>query len=431
MSAILNSAYNNYLTAYTPKSITRYDTHKKSELRSVYNSIVKLNKDAPWYLPTTGKDTQRFAVDIKENARILHNTIAQIGGLDEDGLFNKKSAYSSDEDLLSATYIGSDGDVDQIPDIELDIQALATTQENLGVFLPDSKTGLMADTYSFDITTGDMSYEFQFSINESETNRSVQERLARLINNSNIGIHADITEAANLSALRLTSEATGLPSGRRAQFMVSDTHTSMQTGAVEYFGLDYTSREAANSSFLINGEHRSTSSNQFTIGKLFEIHLKGITAEDQPVKIGLKTDAESLADNVLHLLGSYNNFLKTASTYLETQMKSKQLSGELKGIADLYSSTLEPMGISMEKDGSLSLDRDQLKRTALDTQDIAESFQGLKDFSGSLLRKSNQISINPMNYVQRTIVAYKNPGHNYVSPYQTSAYSGMMFNYYC
>ena len=76
MGSVLNTVYNNYLTAYTPKALTRYDTHKRSELRSVYNSIVKLNKDAPWYLPTTSKDTQHYAVDLKENARDLHNTIA-------------------------------------------------------------------------------------------------------------------------------------------------------------------------------------------------------------------------------------------------------------------------------------------------------------------------------------------------------------------
>ena len=69
MSAIMNTVYNNYLTAYASRQITKYDTHKKSELRSVYNSIVKLNKDTPWYLPTTSKDTQHYAVDLKENAR--------------------------------------------------------------------------------------------------------------------------------------------------------------------------------------------------------------------------------------------------------------------------------------------------------------------------------------------------------------------------
>ena len=80
MGPVMNAVYNNYLTAYTPKPLTKYDTHKKSELRSVYNSIVKINKEAPWYLPTTSNESQAYAVDIKENARALHNTIAQHPG---------------------------------------------------------------------------------------------------------------------------------------------------------------------------------------------------------------------------------------------------------------------------------------------------------------------------------------------------------------
>ena len=63
MSMALNTVYNNYLSAYTPKTMTKYDTHKKSELRNVYNAIVKLNKDAPWYLPTTSRETQQYAVN--------------------------------------------------------------------------------------------------------------------------------------------------------------------------------------------------------------------------------------------------------------------------------------------------------------------------------------------------------------------------------
>ena len=38
MGAVLNTVYNNYLAAYSPRQLTKYDTHKKSELRSVYNS---------------------------------------------------------------------------------------------------------------------------------------------------------------------------------------------------------------------------------------------------------------------------------------------------------------------------------------------------------------------------------------------------------
>lgn len=430
MNAILNAAYNNYLTAYTPKSITRYDTHKKSELRSVYNSIVKMNKDAPWYLPTTDKNTQHYAVDIKENARALRNTIAEIGGL-EDGLLNKKTAYSSDESIIQATYIGNDQSEEHLPAIEIEVHSLATSQENLGKFLPNSKIELPPDTYSFDVNINDLNYEFQFVIGENESNKEVQERLVRLINNANIGIRAEISEAEGMTALRMTSENTGLNLGKDVQFTISDDQTSKRTGTIEYFGLDYVSRQARNAEFSVNGESHQATTNRFTIGKLFEIQLNSISEPGNPLSIGLKTDMDSLADNVSRLLGSYNEFLKAASSYNDSHIKGKQLTGELKGLANYYKNSLEDIGISIDEDGTLNLDREQMQRTTLSSDNLEERFQSLKTFSDSLLRKSNQVALNPMNYVEKTVVAYKNPGHNFVSPYHSSAYSGMMFNYYC
>lgn len=430
MGAVLNAVYNNYLTTYSHKALTRYDTHKKSELRGVYNSIVKLNKEAPWYLPTTSKATQQYAIAIKENARDLRNTLAQLGGMEENVLFNKKSAYTSDENIVTASYIGSQ-DVDNDMGLDMEVHSLAVSQENLGLFLPDAKVELSPDTYSFDLGINDMNYEFQFTVGEAETNRDVQERLVRLINNSGIGIKADIAESDGRSALRLTSEATGLSQGKNQLFTISDNKTSKRAGTVDYFGLDYTSREASNARFSINGEERSSSSNHFTVGKLFDVQLNSTTEKGSPVRIGLKTDVESLADNVAHLLGGYNDFVKAASSYIESQSKSKQLVNEMRGIVGVYSSSLETLGITLSEDGTMKLNRDMLHQAALQSDDIAETFGSLKNLSGSLMRKSSQVSLNPMDYVQKTVVAYKNPGHNYVSPYNTSAYSGMLFNSYC
>ena len=431
MGAVMNAVYNNYLTNYTPKPLTRFDSHKKSELRNVYNSIVKLNKDEPWYLPTTSKDTQHYAIELKENARGLHNTIAQLGGLEKDGLFRKKSAYSTDEDVAVATYVGEDTTGQETPDFQLEVHSLASTQENLGLFLPNNaKTSLLPDTYSFDISINDMNYEFQFSVGEAETNRDVQNRLVRLINNSDIGVRAAIAESEGRTSLRLTSETTGLPSGRDQIFTVSDTHTSKTAGAVEYLGLDYVSREPANAQFAVNGIESSSPSNHFTLDKLFEVRLTGLNSNNQPVRIGLKTDVESLTDNVFHLVGGYNEFVKAASSYLETQSKSRKLVRELSGIASVYSNSLEPMGLNLKEDGTLDVDKDALRQTAAQSPDISETFDSLKSFSNMLLRKSNQVSLNPMDYVEKVMVAYKNPGHNFINPYVTSAYTGMMFDGY-
>jgi len=431
MGAVLNTVYNNYLAAYSPRQLTKYDTHKKSELRSVYNSIVKLNKDAPWYLPTTNKDTQHYAVSLKENARELHNAIAQLGGLEQDSMFRKKSAYSTDTEVAEAAYIGSDALTSTSPEFDLKVKELATPQENLGYFLPDLATTLSPATYSFDISINDMNYEFQFNINEGDTNRQIMDRLSRLINNADIGIQANVAESDSRYALRLTSDATGVPANKAYHFRVSDDHTSKASGVVGNMGLNYISHPASNACFLINGEERSSSSNHFTVGKLFDVQIKAVSPEDKPVHIGLKTDTESITDNINQLISSYNSFIRSAASYLETQSRSRQLVREFSSIASHYGTSLENMGMHLQDDGILSVNDEKLQQAAASAGNDLSSFSVLKDFSSSLLRKSDQVSLNPMDYVDKKIVAYKNPGHNFISPYTTSAYSGMMFNSYC
>ena len=64
--AVIDSAYQYYLSTYAGSGMSRYDTHKKSQLRAVYNNIVKVNKDSPLYKINFTRDTGRFAIDIEE-----------------------------------------------------------------------------------------------------------------------------------------------------------------------------------------------------------------------------------------------------------------------------------------------------------------------------------------------------------------------------
>lgn len=431
MSAILNTIHNHYLTTYAPSSVTRYDTHKKSELRAVYNSIVKLNKESPWYLPVKNMDVQQYAIGLKESARDLHNTIASLGGLDESELLSKKTAFSSDPDVVTVSYVGSHTPGEETPSFSMEIQELATTQENMGKFLPAGKVELPPDTYSFDVNINDMNYEFQFTLGENEINRDVQSRLARLITNSDIGIKARVQDAAGRSSLVLESDATGLAADKTAIFHISDNNTSKARGAVEYLGIDYISRPASNSRFTINGEACSTASNSFTYGNQFDLQIKSTTPEGQPVTVGLKTNVESLMDNVTHLAEGYNRFLTGTSDYLKSQPRSRHVVREMNQIVALYQESLNAIGVTSREDGTLNVDKSKLGSAVVSSDDVSDTFHTLKDFSNSLLRKSTQVSLNPMQYVEQTIVAYKNPGHNYVNPYVSSSYSGMLFNGYC
>lgn len=429
----LNNVYNFYMTTYAPKSSTQYDSHKRSELRSVYNSMVKLNKDAPLYILDTSKESQAFAVNMKENARELRNTIASLGGLNEDELLNKKVAYSSNDDIASAVYIGDTSEEDA-PSYNIEVTHLATPQINMGKFLPvDEPVALEPSTYSFDVSINDLNYEFQFNIKATDTNRDVQDRLARLINNADIGMSASVVsdDTGVNSYLRMESTATGLKDGSSSLFNISDNRTSKTTGAVAYFGLDYVSLPPSNASFLVNGKEASSTSNHFTIERTYEVQLNGVSGEEgKTASIGLKTDMESLTENISTLVRGYNSFLQAVAEYSDSQPKSDRLFHEMSSVARVYAKELTSSGLNLNLNGTLEVDDNALKQAAM-SDDAKETFSSIKSFTNSVLRKTNQVSLNPMNYVNNIIVAYKNPGKNFASPYTSSAYSGMMFNSYC
>lgn len=432
-NAAINTVYNHYLTTYAPKSTSKYDTHKKSELRSIYNSMVKLNKESPLYILDTSRESREYVIGLKENARQLRNTIASLGGLDEEEMLNKKSAYSSNEDIVSATFIGEVPEGGNVPPFHIEVTSLASNQVNLGTFLPsDEKAELVPDAYSFDITINDLSYEFQYSIHDGETNREVQERLARLITNADVGVNADILEDGNgNSSLRLTSVASGLKENKDYIFLVSDDKTTKRAGSVDYLGLGFMSRLPSNAEFLLNGESRSASSNHFTIDKMFELTLNGISPEEgQSAEIGLKTDLDSLTENVGNLIGGYNSFIKAASEYLDLHPRSGKLLNEMERMSQFYQPDLEKLGFVFNESGELSLNDEAFKNSILDESGHAQ-LSGIRNFTNSVLRKTDQISLNPIEYVDKKIVAYKNPGHNFATPYVTSNYSGMLFNSYC
>lgn len=426
----LSNIYNHYLTTYAPKSATRYDAHKKSELRNVYNSIVKLNKDAPLSIVDTSEAAQKYVVGIKENARELRNTITSLSGSDESELLNRKMAYSSDSSVVDAKFIGDISGQNEDESLEIGVEQIAQSQINTGNYLRKDAMALSSGTYSFDIGINNTGYEFQFNINPGDTNFDLQNKLARLINNANIGLTATIKEYdADLAALSLESTATGIDLGHATLFDITDDNTSRTGGVADYLGINEVTRHPQNAIFTLNDEKRVSYTNHFTVQGKYDVTLKGLTSDENTVTVGLKPDMESLSENINRFIGGYNNFIRAAAEYQNSQPKSSQLIREMSRISGLYNNELGPLGISLTENGTIQVDSTTLK-AGLEENGTAESMDGIKRFANAVLNKTNAISLNPMDYVNKTIVAYKNPGKNFSPAYITSQYSGMMFNSY-
>jgi flagellar hook-associated protein 2 len=429
----LSTVYNHYMTTYAPQGTnSKYDAHKKSELKGVVNSIVKLNKDAPLFLIDNSPETKEFAVSLKESARQLKNTISSLSVENGDEMLSKKTVASSNDALISATYVGSPGDQGSPPSIEIAVKQLARGQTNTGKSLPAGEIGLPPDTYSFDIRSRDIDYEFQFNINEGDTNKSIEEKLARLITRSNIGIHAETAEDENGNiSLLLKSDDTGVKGDSTVLFAVSDDRTSKTRGAFDYFGISNVSQAPLDAEFTINGEEMSSQTNNITVNKAYDLSLKGVTGEGETVTVGVKTDVESLTDNISHLIMGYNAFIQNAAKYLDTQPHSNALVREMSGLSAGFNNELESLGVNFSSDGQITLDKGLIEQTAQEDDSLTK-FDNVKRFANNILNKANQIALDPLQYTNKKIVAYKDPNaNNFASPYITSNYSGMMFSSYC
>lgn len=427
----ISSVYNYYMPDQVRKhQTTKYDTHKKSELRSLYNSIVKMSKESPVYIYDKSKQACEYVVNLKEEARELKNTLSALSADGEAGsLYGHKVADSSNEEAVSVKYLGSRADDEDLKGFMLNVDNLAKPQVNTGRFLSPGRLKIMPDDYSFNIQYNGLSYEFKFRVSHDDTNKGIQNRLASLINKSNIGIDADVvTNEDGFTALTLTSKSTGTNNGHPL-FRVTDDSSSYEIGAVTYFGLNQISQESEDAVFRVNSEEHISSTNTFTINEVFELALHETTEEDDFVLIGFKPDIETVGDNIREMANKYNSMIRLSGSYSGEHIRNNILQRNISSVTRQHGNALESLGLQLENDGAFRIDEQLLNQSL--TEDIDETIDSLLNFRTDLTKKIDEVMLNPMDYVDKKIVAYPNPGKTFANPYVTSIYSGMLFNSYC
>lgn len=406
-------------------------TLKKSDLRKVYNDMVKTNKESPLYKILNVVDAAKYAIDIKEQAKTIQNVVASLSdeGGELNNAFQKKVAKSSDEETVSAIYIGDGKDDLPVDSFEIQVNRLASPQINRGNYMKDEDQFFTPGSYSFDLNTNMSAYEFQYNVDLGETNRNVLDKLSRLVNSADIGITAQVIQnEEGLSALELTSRQTGLSGGEEYLFSINPSTSSGSIRAMDQLGINQITVPAQSSSFLLNGVERSSLSNRFTINNSFELTLNGTNEDSKPVTIGFKANSDAIADNIQTLADAYNGMLTTAKNYPSTsQMQGRRLFSELSGITKRRQPELGRIGLNTDEEGYLTIDRDTLSEAVVPerTDDTFNTLNILKD---AIRGKADNASLNPMQYVNKLVVAYKNPGHNFPTPYITSIYSGMLLD---
>lgn len=424
-----------YKDTYGIRGSSRQDAHKRTELRKVCKQIANINKESPIYRIRLSSATQCYAIDVKELARELKGALQSITSNEsgEPGLFDKKHLYSTNPDALSVRYVGEHMQEDADDVLEIQVNQLAKPQINTGTYLSSSASNLNAQTYSFQINMEKLAYEFEFYVSPSESNLSIQSRMANLINRADIGVEASILEdEAGHSAMELKSTATGSPRNGHYLFTIKGGEDENSRHLVDVLGIGTVSQAPQDARFLIDGQENSSHSNHFTVDKKYEIRLHENAPEDGTVTLGFHTDSASIAEDIKSFFSTYNHMISFAKENQVQPSGSRKLHQDLGSIAKHFANELEPLGLDVQEDGSISVD-DKLLTAAITEGNPQDNFNSLESFTKALAIRTNHILLDPMHYVDKMLICYPNPmDHTRVaySPYHPSNYSGLLYNGY-
>lgn len=428
VTVMISSVYSYYLSQYGNKSNSKYDSHTRTQLKNTYSKVVKINSQTPVYKLDLSTAAQKYAIDLKEHARALENITEDLSDGADGTMTFKKSAVSSNASAVNASYITDFGAASDDESFDINVKQLACSQLNTGNYLQPRSKHIKPGEYSFDLSINDVIYEFQFKVDNSETTNNIQNKIARLINRSNIGLTANIKEdSLGNTAINIESESTGINGTTPVIFSIKSDDANNQP-LIDTLGLDRVTQYPANAIFDVDGDERSSMSNSITINKAYDVKLSKITEE--PVTISLKADADSIVESLNELVAGYNNLISVTNDENNNHFQgTEKLQNEIASIARSYKKQLADSGLSLNKDGTISADKEVIINA--DNKDaLSHIYESLNSFKNSIKEKAENIALNPMDYVNNKIIAYKNPLRSFPDPYNLSAYTGMMFNGY-
>lgn len=419
---ISGDIYNYLSSALVPKK--RNTTHNTSELKAVYNSMAKYNKNSPLYLLSLSEEKQSYMINIKEAALAIKETADVFGKVDGD-IYSKKVLNSDDEESISGAI--KDQDLTGIPDkLSIKLDNLATEQVNVGNYLDSYELSIVPKKHTLSISSVDGSANLNVRVSEDDTNLNVQNRIARMINDERLGVNATVLREGDTSAIMLSSTETGVADTTDGLFFNFRQISSGQN-TVDILGLNNVQEEPLNARFTINGELHESASNHISINKAIELDFYKPT--EKAVEISFVSDAKQVMEQLDGFIEAYNSLVDLAKSGGQTKVGTRNLGNDITGIVNKHLAELERNGISIDDNGKMSKD-DKVLTESIKNGSFSDLFKDISLFKKDVEKATERLVIDPLAYVDKLIVTYPNKANKINTQYTQSLYSGLMYNNY-
>lgn len=325
------------------------------------------------------------AVSLKADAEELASSSKKIANNTDSGTFAQKIALSEDSTKITAA--AENGAYNTTYEIKID--QIAKAQVNTSNLVDKTQvSSIQAGTNTITITAGGKSKDISFSVSDGDTNESALNKMAKAINSSQAGVNAIVMKNSsdNNIKLQLISDKTGTGNA----FSITD-----KTGnSVASTGISSTDSNAADAKYKLNNIDHTSSSNDITSNGV-TFSLKNITST--AVKVTVRPDSRKIGEDINNFVEDYNNLVEDAKD------NGISNSAALKGITsfvDRNKSNLEKIGITVNEDSTLSVDKNKLNnKIENDIKTVKDTFNSYQGVATKIKNYSSSIAKNPFTAV--------------------------------
>ncbi len=420
----INLSSLNGLTTSSNYSNYNFNYNYKNTTTSSYKYTYGKNNSV------SSEQTKAYLADIKSISNQLKNSADNILG--KNSVLNKTLFTSLNQDSFTLKSTSTE----KVDVKDLQVTQLAKTQMNTGSSLNATATSqATTGKNQFGVTMGGKNFYYDVSVNSSDSNKAVQQKMADAINQKGNGLKATVqyNEKDKTSSLLIESKETGTKNA----FSIRD----VQGNLVGTTGTATTTQQSQDSKYKLNGEDEKTaSSNTVEIAKGVTAEFKSTTTS--AVKIESKKDTTASTNAVYDLVNNYNALLDSAKSN-STDSGAKRLAQQLTSAVKTYATSLGNVGINLNKDGYISLDTDKLTKS-IENGSLQKALAPTNTsfgFTSKIQQIAKKVESDPTYYVsqasqntlaesnKQTTNPYSNKSYNYLSSYMNQKYTnaGLLF----
>jgi flagellar hook-associated protein 2 len=309
---------------------------------------------------------------------------------DVDGVFSEKQGSSSDTDLLSLTSASSTAVAGSHTIV---INNLAQTSSEVSTPITDP-----SDTLSGSVTIQGQEFDIGSSDNKLAT-------LSAAINSADIGVSASVITDASGSRLSIVSAT----SGAAGQLSMSSSLSGAESGSISF----QTGEVGKDASLTVDGVSITSPSNTVT-NAIPGVSFQLLASSTTPVQVQITDDPTDIGTAMSNFVTAYNAVINDINTQegkdssgnpeplygspTLAQLQDGVTGALFSGAASGSINNITQLGISINDDGTLSLDSDTLN-SALNSNlsDVTGFLQNSGSFGLTMLNTLNNLGTQAPN----------------------------------